>query len=311
MSHSFKKSSAIVIAPPKPSNEEKRLAALKKLQILDTGDEDIFDGITRSLKKIMDVPIVLVSLVDENRQWFKSCVGLPVRETSRDVAFCAYAILAGNSEPFVIPNALEDERFANNPLVLGPPNIRFYAGAPLVTKEGLALGTLCIIDTKPRTLSQDDYNTLKDCASVVVNAMELRMHSIQLRTIVDSQNFDLNILSEDRLKLLWAVNLFAEGFVMWNANQQVVFVNDAFVQITGYTKDEVTSFVGPEFWIGDETDRNAASTLRRAFASKTKVDLEMQSPKKNGHTYRNRLTIQPMFDNNGTFVNYFATFSAS
>eukprot|EP01117_Protostelium_nocturnum_P006479 TRINITY_DN2335_c0_g1_i1.p1 TRINITY_DN2335_c0_g1~~TRINITY_DN2335_c0_g1_i1.p1 ORF type:complete len:181 (-),score=53.62 TRINITY_DN2335_c0_g1_i1:542-1084(-) len=164
----LKKSAAVVIAPPKPANEVQRLAALKKLNILDTADEDVFDGITRVAKKIFDVPIILVSLVDENRQWFKSCIGLQTRETKRDIAFCAYAILSGTPEPLVINDAMEDPRFNNNPLVTGPPHIRFYAGAPLITKEGLPLGTLCVIDTKPRTLTEQNIQSLKDCASVVV-----------------------------------------------------------------------------------------------------------------------------------------------
>eukprot|EP01117_Protostelium_nocturnum_P011107 TRINITY_DN4033_c0_g1_i4.p1 TRINITY_DN4033_c0_g1~~TRINITY_DN4033_c0_g1_i4.p1 ORF type:complete len:172 (-),score=23.73 TRINITY_DN4033_c0_g1_i4:27-542(-) len=142
-------------------------------QILDTSDEEVFDGITKMAKRLFNVPIVLVSLVDENRQWFKSCIGLPVRETGRDVAFCAYAIL-NPTEPLVINDALEDDRFKNNPLVVGDPFIRFYAGAALVTSNGFSLGTLCLIDQKPREFTLEDRTRLKKYAYSIVSAMEMR-----------------------------------------------------------------------------------------------------------------------------------------
>jgi GAF domain-containing protein len=128
--------------PARPANEEQRLASLQRMQLLDTPDEEAFDRITRIAQHLFAVPIALVSLVDLNRQWFKSCVGLPVRETPRDVSFCGHAIL-GN-DLFIIENAPADERFADNPLVTGGPNIRFYAGRPLRNAEGYNIGTLCI-----------------------------------------------------------------------------------------------------------------------------------------------------------------------
>lgn len=165
--------------PDIPDNEETRLNTLKSLDVLDTQAEERFDRLTRMSRRLFGVPIALVSLVDENRQWFKSCVGLSVSETPRDISFCGHAIL-GN-EIFVIPDTIKDERFADNPLVLNEPKIRFYAGCPLRSQNGSKLGTLCIIDQKPRNLTDEDIDTLKDLASMV----ERELEAVQLATLDD------------------------------------------------------------------------------------------------------------------------------
>ncbi len=145
--------------------EEARLRALKSLDVLDTPAEERFDRLTRMAKRMFDVPISLVSLVDGNRQWFKSCMGLDVRETPRDISFCGHAILG--DEVFYIPDTENDKRFADNPLVTGEPYIRFYAGCPLRSLNGCKLGTLCIIDRKPRSLDSEDLSILRDLALTV------------------------------------------------------------------------------------------------------------------------------------------------
>ncbi|MDX1335448.1 MAG: sensor domain-containing diguanylate cyclase, partial [Gammaproteobacteria bacterium] len=163
--------------PCLPQDEESRLKALRSLNILDTPPEERFDRYTRMAKRMFGVPIALVSLVDENRQWFKSCFGLPVRETPRDISFCGHAILG--KEVFVIPDALQDERFADNPLVTEEPHIRFYAGCPLSSIDGSKLGTLCIIDREPRQFTQEDIDTLSDLASMV----ERELATLEIATV--------------------------------------------------------------------------------------------------------------------------------
>ena len=133
---------------PLPANEAERLAALYRLEILDTPAEERFDRITRIAAELFDVPISYVALLDNDRQWFKSSCGLNVSETPRDVSFCSYAI--NENKPLVIPDALADERFRDLPIVTGEPHIRFYAGCPLAIPKRLNVGTLCVADIKPR-----------------------------------------------------------------------------------------------------------------------------------------------------------------
>ena len=150
--------------PDIPKNEKGRIDTVQSLNILDTPPEDRFDRLARIAKRLFDVPIALVSIVDENRVWFKSSIGLIADTTPRDTSFCGHAIL--DNEVFVIPNTEKDARFMNNPLVLSDPSIRFYAGCPLIAPDGHKLGTLCIIDQKPRNLGREDLETLKDLASM-------------------------------------------------------------------------------------------------------------------------------------------------
>lgn len=158
---------------PIPFDEVQRLASLQALDILDTPPEPAFDRITRLVSRQFDVPISLISLIDPARQWFKSKVGLDVDETPREYSFCQFAIM--DNRIMQVPDATKDRRFADNPLVLGDPEIRFYAGAPLVTRNGFRLGTLCLIDTKPRdALSEAQQAQLRDFADLVIGEMELR-----------------------------------------------------------------------------------------------------------------------------------------
>ena len=174
-----------------PLNEIMRIKALHDLAILDSPREQNFDDIAHVAMQLCNVPIAVVSLVDVNRQWFKSCLGLDATETPRDVAFCAHAILAPD-EVLMIEDATKDIRFSDNSLVTGPPHIRFYAGAPLISEDGYALGTLCVIDSKPRSLSVAQCEALQALARQVIHLLQLKsmhdamqQHSARLQLVVD------------------------------------------------------------------------------------------------------------------------------
>jgi len=170
--------SFIIEKPAIPSNEIERLAALRALQMLDTTAEERFDRITRIAQWHFGEPTALISLVDAKRQWFKSRQGMAATETSRDVSFCGHAILG--EDIFYVPNALDDPRFADNPLVTGDPNVRFYAGAPLHAPGGERVGTLCILGDQPRELSAADFAVLRDLADCAEGELErVELHAIQ------------------------------------------------------------------------------------------------------------------------------------
>lgn len=156
-----------------PPDEAQRLAELKRLQVLDSFEEQAFDDITRMAADICGTPIALISLIDADRQWFKSRLGLQVSETPREVAFCAHAILKPE-ETMVVNDAAQDARFVDNPLVTGNPNIRFYASAPLLSSKGFALGSVCVIDSQPREVSAAQLEQLQFLAAQVMAMLEAR-----------------------------------------------------------------------------------------------------------------------------------------
>ncbi|MGI8956439.1 MAG: GAF domain-containing protein [Chthoniobacterales bacterium] len=171
---------------PVPTNEADRLRALRSYKILDTKPEERFDELTQLAAIICGVPISLITLIDADRQWFKSKVGLELDETPRTQAFCTHAIM--QPQMFVVEDATKDQRFANNPLVTGDPHIRFYAGAPLATSDGHLLGTMCVIDREPRKLTPDQKKALEILGRQVIANMELRSNLRELTSALAARD---------------------------------------------------------------------------------------------------------------------------
>lgn len=208
---------------PIPHDDEKRIEVLDSFALMDTAPEREYDHIIQMASRIFDVQTVLISLVHRDRQFFKARIGLDVCQTERDVSFCTYAIM--ESGVFVIPDASKDERFRSNALVTGYPNIRFYAGAPLTTSEGHALGSLCLIDPKPReTFSDRDQRVLQDLAAMVLERMELRRLEQESET---SRNKFINITSTS-----------PDAIICANGKNQITSWNAAAEEIFGYSREE-------------------------------------------------------------------------
>ena len=173
-------------APVMPEDEAARLEALHRYRILDTEPERSFDDLTLLASHICGTPMALISLVDADRQWFKSRIGIPISETARAVSFCGHAI--NHRDLFIVPDARHDERFRDNQLVTGAPEIRFYAGAPLVTPDGHALGTLCVLDRVARTLSRDQLEALTALCHQTEAQLELRRHVLELEQALEERD---------------------------------------------------------------------------------------------------------------------------
>jgi GAF domain-containing protein len=197
---------------PIPPNEKDRLERLRQFGVLDTPPSEAFDRITRLASRLLKMPIALVSLVDADRQWFKSKVGLDAAETPRELAFCAHAIC--DTSVMVVPNAQDDPRFADNPLVTGTPDIRFYAGAPLRTDDGLNMGTLCVIDSSPREFTEEERALLDDLAHIVID--ELELHALAARE------------QAARHRLIDAIEAAPDGFVFFDRDDRLALCNERY-----------------------------------------------------------------------------------
>ncbi|MDX1634854.1 MAG: PAS domain-containing protein [Marinobacter sp.] len=221
--------------PLRPDNESQRLAALHRTGMLDTPAESRFDRLTRIARQALGVPIAMVSLVDSERQWFKSCSGLEATETGRDVSFCAHAIL--QDEIFVIQDALCNPDFSDNPLVTGPPYIRAYAGAPLRSTGGYRVGSLCVIDQQPRRFSEADLQLLRelaDCVEAELNHAEIQTLNAQLKR---SETRARAVLEGTRI-----------GTWEWNIQTGETVFNERWAEIVGYTLEELAP-VSIETWL--------------------------------------------------------------
>lgn len=221
---------------PDPLNEAARVSFLERLRILDTPREHAFDRVTRIAATLLDAPIALVSLVDSERQWFKSAVGLETTQIPRNVAFCAHALHA--EQALVIPDALADERFADNPLVTGPPFVRFYAGIPLRLGNDLTLGTLCVIDTRTRQPSPAQLAALGDLARIVETEIAQRS-MVTDATSLHREERKARILSETQFQTVFQQTPTGKAIV--DLSGRFVEVNPKLCAILGYSRDELIS----------------------------------------------------------------------
>ncbi len=283
-----------------PPDEAARLQTLQEYGILDSPPEEAFDRIIALATQLFNVPIALVSLVDMDRQWFKACFGLDIRQTGRELSFCAHAIL--HDDVFVVTDALLDPRFKDNSLVTGPPHIRFYAGAPLRTPSGHNLGSLCVIDTKPRDFSANQCTLLSDLAAIVVDEMELRRTARELR---ESETALRQILRENN-QLTAAVNTFAAGVAITDPalpDNPIIFTNPAFTKMTGYTAEDVM-LRNCRFLQGPDTNPATVRAIREAIAERRVFQDILLNYRKDGTPFWNDLTISPVFDAEGTLLRF-------
>lgn len=197
-----------MISAQPPEDENQRLQALYNYEVLDTEAEEAFDNLTLLASEICGTPIALISLIDPNRQWFKSKVGLDAEETNREIAFCAHAI--NQREVFEVTDTLKDNRFFDNPLVTAGPNIRFYAGSPLVTPEGYAIGTLCAISDKPMQLDEHQRKALEILGHEVISQLELRSQIRQVKLANERKTDFLSMISHELLTPLNAIISFSK-----------------------------------------------------------------------------------------------------
>lgn len=230
--------------PNEDKNEQKRLRALKSYCILDTSEEADFDNITRLIAEVCDVPIATVTLIDSTREWFKSAYGTTVKENKREIAFCARAIQS--KEVFIVPDALLDPEFCNNPMVIGTPHIRFYAGCPLISDKGLAIGTLAIKDYKPRELDALQHKALTTLAAQVMVQLELRRQSLKLsktasqrdrvnkKLIVRTEN-----LQEEREFLRALLESLSEGIVACDGQGKLSLFNHRTRELHGLQEEKL------------------------------------------------------------------------
>lgn len=286
---------------PIPPDETERLNLLHALDLLDTPAEPVFDRITRLVAQILNVQIALVSLVDTDRQWFKSRVGLEVSETPREVAFCAHTIM--QTHPMIVTDATQDARFKENPLVTESPNIRFYAGIPLRTSGGLAIGTLCAIDSKPRQLSGDETSILIDLAELVNKEIQLREAVILARNQIAHSDQAIEAI-EARFRTVF--ERAGVGIALVAPDGGWLRVNDALCQIIGYSEDELTKLTFQDITHPDDLDTDLYLLQQLINDEIDRYQLEKRYIHKNGNTVWIHLIVTKQMSEQGE-IEYFVS----
>lgn len=282
-----------------PSDEIERLALLRALDLLDTPAEPAFDLITRLVALTLQVPIALVSLVDKDRQWFKSRVGVDMDETSREFSFCAHAIL--QPTPFIVEDACSDARFQDNPLVTGAPHIRFYAGVPVVTSAGHAIGTLCAIDSRPRTLTQSQIDTLVSLASLVSKEIQQREAALLARKQIDHAK---NAIAQSEARFRSVFERASVGITMMAPDGRLIDVNDAFCATVGYRHDELVGLASRDITYPDDIDADWRLMQRMMAGEIERYEIEKRYLRKNGEAAWVNLSVTKMLTAGGA-LDYF------
>lgn len=248
--------------------ENKRLHAVQNLEILDTASESDFDDLVKLAAMIFEVPMSTVTIVDADRQWFKAAVGLPVKQTPRAISFCTHAI--AQDEPMVVADTAQDVRFAKSPLVTQDPHLGFYAGVPLKTGDNLAVGTFCIMDKKPRQLSQHQLDILKILANQATKLLDLRMERNKYRDLlIEKERINLT-LNESEQRWKFALEGVGDGVWDWNINHDQVVFSKTWKEMLGYAESELNN--DKDTWLSlihqDDLDKSIKS-LNQYLEKKT------------------------------------------
>ena len=300
-----------MINPFKPENEKLRIASLNELQLLDSEPETNYDSIAQLASYICDVPVSLISLVADDKQWFKAKVGTDLCETDRDVAFCSHAILQPD-KLMEVPDTLLDPRFVDNPLVTSDVNIRFYAGMPLLSKDGLPLGTLCVIDNKPHKLNDKQRNALKALATQVESLFELRRQNLELEKIKGNLNIKNNqlkefagtvshdmkmplanmIITSDLLKAKYGHQLDETGL------NYLTYLKQSSFRLSNYITDILNHYESDTLLNSHIEDFHVQDVLEQIIdLLNIKFDCEINLPEENLMVHCNRAAFQQIFFN--------------
>jgi len=285
-----------------PHTEAGRLKLLHALEVLDTAAEPVFDRLTRLLSATLGMPIALISLIDSDRQWFKSRVGLDVRQTPRDISFCTIAI--EQEHTMVVQDALNDPRFSSNPLVTSAPHIRFYAGAPIRSIEGYALGTLCAIDIKARVFTDEAQQILEDFAGLVSREFQMREAALLSRSHI-THSAAAFAASEARLKTAFA--LAPTGIAAVAGNGRFLSINSAFCSIVGYEADELMTLSFQDITHPDDLDSDLNLLRQLTGGEIDRYQLEKRYRHKDGTSVWVDLHVAKLLSVDGDLEYYIAT----
>ena len=268
--------------PPIPSNEASRIAALRAYDILDTAEEEIFNSITQSAAESCASPMAALSFIDTDRQWFKSAVGITAKEVSRDASFCAHTV--SKQELLMVEDTTQDARFRDNPYVLGPPHVRFYAGVPLLSSERLPIGTLCVFDTKPRYLTAKQTETLSQLAEGAMRVLNLRR---TMRVAVYARAVDM---TSDGVSI---ATPSANGAV-------IVHANESFLRFTGYRYHEVVG--QPCTFPAGLACPGVSEALEQASKEGQMTTVECHFRKQDGQMVWDRVSFVPYVDEHDQLI---------